>query len=239
MALERSVRERLERAGAVPRPLVVGIEGFAQVVQANAAWRADAAGGRDEFPFPGHADTPAAIVDLAGERAGEAENDPHVAVRIGPGAKGVLVVVAGDAPAVVDRLENVGTVVTVDVLHAGQLAALGAVEPTVREGEVERLVQALGIEGPLDFVRRTEWVGQDVDIAAAAADGQFAVGEHLDAAGLHHDTVRHRDGVDLVIVGLDRVGGARGGRLAKREPGQQCEACHLIHHLEISFVFRG
>ena len=125
-------------------------------------------------------------------------------------------VVAGDTPAVVDGLENIGSVVAIDILHAGQFTALGAVEPVVGKGEVKWLVQALGVEGPLDFGRGTEWVGQDIDVATAAADGQLAIGEHLDPTGFDHDTVRHRDGVDLVVVGLDRGGGAGGGRLAKR-----------------------
>ena len=146
-------------------------------------------------------------------------------------------VVAGDAPAVVDRLENVGSIVVVDVPHAGQLAALGAVQPAVGEGKVQRLVQPLGVERPLNLVRWPERVGQDVDVAASTADGQLAVRHHLDAAGLHHNAVRHWDGIDLVIVGLNRVGGARGGRLAKRKAGEQCEAGHLVHHLKNSWVF--
>lgn len=114
-------------------------------------------------------------------------------------------VIAGDAPAVVDRLEDVGAVVVVGISHAGDLAALGAVEPSVIVGEVQRLVKAFGVERPLDLLRFTEGFGEDVDVAAAATDGEFAVGQHLDAAGLEHDPFGDRDLVDLVVVGFDRV----------------------------------
>ena len=114
-------------------------------------------------------------------------------------------VVAGDAPAVIDCLKDVCTVVVVGVTHAGDFAALGAVKPAVIVGEVQRLVKAFGVERPLDLLRFTEGFGEDVDVAAAAADGELAVGQHLDAAGLEHDPFGDRDLVDLVVVGFDRV----------------------------------
>ena len=65
------------------------------------------------------------------------------------GAKGVFVVVAGDAPAVIDCLKDVCTVIVVGVPHAGDFAALGAVKPAVIVGEVRRLVKAFGVGVPL------------------------------------------------------------------------------------------
>ena len=147
-------------------------------------------------------------------------------------------VVAGDAPTVVDSLKNIRTIIVVGVPHAGDFAALGAVKPAVIVGEVEWLVQAFGVERPLDLLRFAEGVGEDVDVAAAATDSEFAVGQHLNAAGLEHDPFGDRDLVDLVVVRLDRVGGLQANRLAKRKPGQQCEVCDFFHFLKFLSVLR-
>ena len=67
-------------------------------------------------------------------------------------AEGVLVVVAGDLPAVADDLEEVGLAVAVRVLDARDVAALHAVEPAVALGQAEHLVQAAGEARELDVL---------------------------------------------------------------------------------------
>src|SRR5262249_6613384 len=120
VADEAALDEMLEPAGAVPRALVVRVEHVALGVEADATGRAHAAGGRRDLAFGRDLAGPAAELAVAGERAGQAERDPDVAVPVEARAEGVLVVVAVDAPLVADRLEDVGLAVAVTVLDARQ-----------------------------------------------------------------------------------------------------------------------
>ncbi len=93
-----------------------------------------------EFSVGRDPQAPTAVLDLAAERAGQAEDNPEVPVLVELGAEAVLVVVAVDLPAVVDDFEDVGRAVAVGVLEPRDVAPLGDVEPAVFLRQAERLL---------------------------------------------------------------------------------------------------
>ena len=202
--------ELLQAAGAVPGALVLGVEDVARRVHADAAGRADAAAGRHRFAVGRDPQAPAAELVLAGERAGEAEGDPDVAVTVELRAEGVFVVVAVDFPGVADGLEDVGLAVAVGVLDPRQLAALGDVEPAVAVGQAEHLVQPVANRVNL-ICRRVVGLGvvDQVDLAAAGRDGEAAVGQPLEGAGFEDDPAGDRKGDDPVVFRLLLLGRRR------------------------------
>ena len=74
------------------------------------------------FATRGDANAPAAIGNVAVERTGQAEHDPDVAVSVELGTECVLVIVAGDLPAIVDDLKFIRLAVTVGVSHSRHVA---------------------------------------------------------------------------------------------------------------------
>ena len=133
----------LEPTGAIPGPLVVGVEHFAQMVGGDAAGRTQSAGGGDGLAVRGDAQSPSAVRILAREGTREAEDDPDVAVAVELRTKGVFVVVAVNAPAVGHSLEEVGATVVIGVLEAREFAALRGVNPSIAPGrQPKHLMQA-------------------------------------------------------------------------------------------------
>ena len=225
VALEGTGAQPLEGGGAVPHALVVGVEDVTLVVHADAARGADAGGGRDHLALGGDAHAPAAPRRVGVEGAGQAEHDPDVAVLIGIGAEGVLMVVAVDAPLRADRVEGVGLAVAVGVGQAGVLRTLGEEERLILVEHAERLVQVGGELGPLDL-GDVVLVGAfaDPDVAAAGRDGDLLAGHQGDRGDLDDLAGRGRDLDAVVVLRLQREGlGARdlGGLLLGLGAGER------------------
>jgi hypothetical protein len=132
--------EMLERAGAVPRPLIVGVEHVPIAIEADASGRPHARGRWDHAAVGCDTDGPASKGHLAVEAAGQAEHDPELAVAVELRAKGILVVVARHAPAVAHGLVVVSHAVAGGVAEPAHLRPLRHVEPAVTPGEAEHLV---------------------------------------------------------------------------------------------------
>ena len=112
--------------------------------------------------------------------------DPEVAVVVEFGAEGVLVVVAGDPPAVADGLKHVGSAVAVFILDARDFARAGRSTASRRaRPEPEHFVQAAGEEREVCVFRI---LGQrlidQIDFAAPRGDGQLAVGQEFQCTRL-------------------------------------------------------
>ena len=198
----------LDAARTIPRALVIGIKNFTFVIKADAAGAADAAGGGNHLALFIHAHAPAAIGRVAVERTGEAQHHPHVAVLVELRTKRVFVIIAGDSPAVADRLEDIAAAVAVFVLDARDFAALRGVEPAVVPVDANRLVQAARVKFQLHVVRLAERIADGKNIAAPRADRKFAVGQHREAAGLQRNIGRNGHTRERVIIALLRCGRA-------------------------------
>ena len=143
---------------------------------------------------------------------GEAEGDPGVAVLVRSAAEGVFVVVPIDSPLGADGFENVRRAVAVGVLEAGNLGALGEVEPAVFPIHAEGLVQALGEFFPSDvFQVVLISAGADPEVAAAGGDGDLLLRHQRDGADFHDLAGWQRDFLADVEVGLLRRVGEGGG----------------------------
>ena len=121
-----------EFGGVAPFALVVGVKHVAPRTVFDAGWRAQPSGDREHFAgFWVDADGPAspmgASVGFAAE--GFVGDDPKKTFGAEPGAKVVFMIVAADFPVIADGLEKVALVVTVNVFHSGELAALRGVNP--------------------------------------------------------------------------------------------------------------
>ena len=224
MALKRARLQVLQRAGAIPRALVVRVKHIAEMVQTNAAGAANAAGSGDHLAFLVHAHTPAAVRSVAVEGTGETQDHPHVAFGIELRSKGVLVVIAVDAPAVGEGFKDIRTTIAVLVLDARYFAALRGVQPAVAPVNTKRLVQPAGKELHLHVVRLAERIANGVDIAAAGADSEVAVGQHGNAAGFEHDLFRQRHAGELIVVLLLRL--SLSGETGQQQAGDQCKFFH-------------
>ena len=120
-------------------------------------------------------------------------------------------VVAGDTPAGVDGLEDIGLAIAIAVLDAGELGALGEVERAVFPIHAERLVETAGefLPGDLGNVIAIG-AGADPEIAAAGGDGHLFVRHQGDGADLHDLAGREWDFLAGVEIGL-LLGEGRGG----------------------------
>ena len=224
MALKRARLQVLQRAGAIPRALVVRVKHIAEMVQTNAAGAANAAGSGDHLAFLVHAHTPAAVRSVAVEGTGETQDHPHVAVGIELRSKGVLVVIAVDAPAVGEGFKDIRTTIAVLILDARYFAALRGVQPAVAPVNTKRLVQPAGKELHLHIVRLAERIANGVDIAAAGTDSKVAVGQHRNATGFEHDVFRQWDSGEVVVVLLLRL--SLSGETGQQQAGDQCKFFH-------------
>jgi hypothetical protein len=130
----------------MPWALVVAVIDLAIRIKADAAGTAHAAACRHHFAIRLDAQCPATEGRRAAEGAGEAEGDPEISRFIETAADGVFMVVAGDAPAVVHVLKDVGASVTIDIFETGDLVACGGVNVFILGvvGDAEDLVQAAG-----------------------------------------------------------------------------------------------
>src|SRR6185312_4914537 len=111
MAHELTRFEMLKGAGAIPRTLIIRVKHIARRVHGDAARRADAAARRDHFAIRGDPQTPAAELAVAGKRSRQTQHYPEIALLVEARAESVFVIVAADAPFVVDDLEDVGLAV--------------------------------------------------------------------------------------------------------------------------------
>ena len=180
------------------------------------------------------------------EGAGQAKHHPDVAVLVGLGAEGVLVVIAADAPLGGYRVEAVRAAVAIAVGQAGELRTLHRVHRALFPEHAERLVLVGGELGPLDL-GEVGVVGAfgDPDVAAAGADGDLLAGQERDRGDLGHFAGRRGDldafvefglagfgGLDGVdrgeLAGLAGLGGIRGGR-AGGEAGEDEEKGEVLH----------
>ena len=93
VSLEAAGSQVLERTGAVPRTLVVAIEGFPLGVESNSSRRPDPACRGDHLSVLADPYAPTAVGNLAAEGSSQAEYYPHVALRVELGAKGILLVI--------------------------------------------------------------------------------------------------------------------------------------------------
>ena len=82
VALKAARNQVLERAGSIPGPLVVAVEGFSFGVEPNAARGADATGGWRHLPVLAHSYAPPPVGNLTAKGTGQAKNDPHVSFRV-------------------------------------------------------------------------------------------------------------------------------------------------------------
>ncbi len=207
VAHEAAGLEVLQRGGAVPDALVVAVKDVAFQIEADAAGRANARAGRDRLPVGRDAETPAPPRGVGVEGTGQAEHNPDVAVPVGIGAEGVLVVVALDSPWRRDGAKLIGAAVAIGVAHFGDIGPLREVEPAVAVGHAEGLMQSGGEPGPLDLADVSECAVADPDVTAAGAEGDLVLVDDGDR-GAFHD-LAWREGNLLALV---KVGHGRGGR---------------------------
>ena len=122
-----------EFGGVAPLALVVGVKDVAPRAVFDAGGRAQSGGNREHLAgFWIDADGPASPMSAAVRLAAEGfvGDDPKKTFRAEPGSEVVFVVVAADFPVIADGFEKVALIVAVNVLHSGELAALGGVNPS-------------------------------------------------------------------------------------------------------------
>ena len=117
MTLKGTGLEVFEAAGAVPRPLIVGVEDVACRVEAHSARRSDAAAGGNQFTVGRNTHAPTAILAVTVERSGEAKRDPDVSIAVELRSESVLVVIAVDIPTGVHGFKQVGFAVARGVFN--------------------------------------------------------------------------------------------------------------------------
>ena len=141
MPEERALAKVQQRAGRPPVALLIGAEHIALQVGADAAWRAQTAGDGSQLAAGGNHQAPATPLDVFIFGHGllpviadaDVERDPGIALMIEDRTIGILVVIAGDTPALGERSVFIRHVIPVRVPQAGDLAALGGVKGTVVE----------------------------------------------------------------------------------------------------------
>src|SRR5262245_20438146 len=213
MADEAAWHDVLEAAGAVPGTLIVGEKHVAGGIEADAARGTYAAGGRNELAVRADLPCPAAVLGIAGERAGQAQREPDVAVLVEARTESVFVIITADVPAVGDDFEEIGFAVAVGVFDARQVAALGDVEPATPPGPPLRRGGCGECRKSQDFVETVreacelgllgisgQGIVHEPDFAAARADREFAVGHEFECSAFEDLARRNVEAEHLVVV---------------------------------------
>ena len=192
MAHKTARFEPFQRAGTIPRPLIVRVKHVAGGIRPDAARAAHAGASRDDFAGRSDLQAPPAKGNLGGKRSGQTEDRPDIAVAVRPRAESIFMVVADDAPPIRDVFKLIGAAVPIGIPEPFDSRAVGDGQGAVSgRGYSEDFVQAARKESPFRLRRLGIGALDDPNFPPAGADGQSLAGEKIDAPGLDDGTRRH------------------------------------------------
>ena len=164
---------------------------------------------------------------------GGVEREPEVPVPVDPGAVGVFVVVAGEAPVVGDGEVLVDHAVTVQIPEPGQLAPLGQIKGVAMADQAQGLVERLGDPAKSEpFGRFLVGALDQPDLSPSDGCRNLAIRQEFQAADLEGDRFRDGEGDDAIVVLFLRAH-------ARGEPQHDREKEAEPSHHEISCCTRA
>ncbi len=208
MVKERSGPHVVQRVGADPVALLVGVEHVAGSVGSESTRRSHARADRHQLAGPVDPDAPTTPASLghveclvanhqrgllALEAHADVECHPEIALAIELGSECVLVVVARHAPAVAHADVLIGHQVAIGVGDPSQLGPLSGEKRIALFEQSEWFVQRFG-ESPVGDVAWRIVVDaiQKPDLALADRHGQPVLADWCHAADFQHQSLRRR-----------------------------------------------
>ena len=156
---------------------------------------------------------------------GEPKGHVEIAFGVELRTKGILVVIA-IAPGIGEGFKAVGAPVPVAILNACQFTALGDVKGLFLclPHQTEDFIQTCGKEMEAGFGAGSFEPLHEIDVSAAGAHGQTAIGEPFKGTGLNHQACGNGEILQLIIGPLLRFSAPAAADILAEAPDHRGKA---------------